>query len=67
MGVALRKTNDALRFDMEIRARCPASLATAADKAAAKNLMSTSEYVRRCVFDRLRADGVVLGADEAPI
>ncbi len=56
MGVAQRKVD--VRFDMEIRARCPASLINAADKAAAKNLMSTSEYVRRCVFDRLKADGI---------
>ena len=60
MGLAQRKSDDALRFDMEIRARCPAALVTAADKAAAKNLMSTSEYVRRCVFDRLKADGVAV-------
>jgi hypothetical protein len=56
MGVAHRKVD--VRFDMEIRARCPASLINAADKAAAKNLMSASEYVRRCVFDRLKADGI---------
>ena len=57
MGVAQRKT-DALRFDAEIRARCPAAMVSATDKAAIKNLMSTSEYVRRCIIDRLRADGV---------
>lgn len=58
MGLAHRKADDALRFDMEIRARCPASLIAAADKAAAKSLMSQSEYIRRCVFDRVRADGI---------
>lgn len=58
MGIAQRKTDDALRFDTEIRARCPAAMVSATDKAAAKNMMSTSEYVRRCIFDRLRADGV---------
>jgi hypothetical protein len=62
MGLAQRKTDGALRFDMEIRARCPASLVSAADKAAAKNMMSTSEFIRRCVFDRIRADGIEVAA-----
>ena len=58
MGAAQRKTDDVLRFDDEIRARCPASLVAAADKAAARSLMSQSEYIRRCIFDRVRADGI---------
>ena len=31
---------------------------TAIDKAASLNRMSSSEYVRRCVVDRLRAEGI---------
>jgi hypothetical protein len=58
MGLAQRKADEAVRFDMEIRARCPASLISAAEKAAAKNLMTPSEFVRRCIFDRVRADGI---------
>ncbi len=58
MGLAQRKTEDDLRFDGEIRARCPSVLIAAAEKAAAKNLMSSSEYLRRCLFDRVRADGI---------
>ena len=56
MDHAEQKT-DVARFDTEIRARCPASLIAALDKAAAKSMMSQSEYVRRCVFDRIVADG----------
>jgi hypothetical protein len=59
MGLALRKsTDDASRFTDSIRIRCPASLPVAIDKAAARHLMSSSEYVRRSVIDRLRADGI---------
>jgi uncharacterized protein YciI len=57
MGVAQRKADDVLRFDGEIRARCPSVLIAAAEKAAAKSLMSQSEYIRRSVIDRLRIDG----------
>jgi hypothetical protein len=38
--------------------RCPPSLPVAIDKAAAQNLMTASEYVRRSVIERLRADGI---------
>jgi hypothetical protein len=59
MGLALRKsTDDASRFTDSIRIRCPASLPVAIDKAATRHLMSSSEYVRRSVIDRLRADGI---------
>ena len=39
--------------------RCPASLPPAIDCEAAKHLMTSSEYVRRSVIDRLKADGPV--------
>jgi hypothetical protein len=48
----------AARFTERVLVRCPASLPPAIDRAAAQNLMTPSEYVRRCVIDRLRADGV---------
>jgi hypothetical protein len=38
--------------------RCSASLPTAIDKAASPNMRSFGEYVRRCVIDRLRAEGI---------
>jgi len=58
MGLALRKSHDdAARFTDSLRIRCPASLPAAIDTAAARNLMTASEYVRRSVIDRLKADG----------
>lgn len=58
MGAAQRKADDVLRFDGEIRARCPSVLIAAAEKAAAKNLMTASEFIRRCVVAGVRADGL---------
>ena len=46
------------RFTDRIFVRCPPSLPAAIDKAASRHLMSSSEYVRRSVIDRLRADGI---------
>jgi hypothetical protein len=45
------------RFPISLRVRCPASLPSAIDRAAEKNLMTSAEYIRRSVVDRLRADG----------
>jgi hypothetical protein len=61
MGAALRKPDDAARFTDSIRVRCPPALPVAIDAAASRNMMSSSEYVRRCVFDRLKADGIDAG------
>jgi hypothetical protein len=59
MGAAQQKsTTDAARFTESLRIRCPIALPRAIDKAAARNLMTPSEYVRRSVIDRLRADGI---------
>jgi hypothetical protein len=59
MGFALRKSSDdAKRFTDSIRIRCPASLPAAIDTAAARHLMTASEYVRRSVIDRLKAEGI---------
>jgi hypothetical protein len=38
--------------------RAPESLSDAIDAAAKRELQSKSEYVRRSVIDRLRADGI---------
>lgn len=62
MGAALRKSDDATRFTERMLVRCPASLPPAIDRGAAKNLMTASEYVRRSVIDRLKADGIDPGA-----
>lgn len=60
MGVALPKESsvDSARFTDSLRIRCPSALPIAIDKAAARNLMTASEYVRRSVIDRLKADGI---------
>jgi hypothetical protein len=59
MGLALRKSpDDASRFTDSLQIRCPASLPVAIEKAAAQRLMTASEYVRRSVIDRLKADGI---------
>jgi hypothetical protein len=59
MGLAIRKSiPDETRFTDSLRIRCPASLPAAIGTAAARNMMTPSEYVRRSVFDRLKADGV---------
>jgi hypothetical protein len=59
MGLALRKSSDgAARFTDSFRIRCPASLPIAIDAAAARHLMTASEYVRRSIIDRLKADGI---------
>ena len=48
------------RFTERLLVRCPPSLPPAIDRAAAKNLMTSSEYIRRSVIDRLKADGIDL-------
>ena len=58
MGLAPRKSDDAARFTERMELRCPASLPPAINLAARRNFMTPSEYVRRSVIDRLRADGI---------
>ena len=59
MGNPLHKTADNY-FTGTLQVRCPATLPVAIEQAAAQNLMTASEYVRRSVIDRLKADGVSL-------
>jgi hypothetical protein len=58
MGISLRKSEH--YFTGTLQVRCPATLPVAIEQAAAQNLMTASEYVRRSVIDRLKADGVQL-------
>ena len=64
MGISLRKPENYFTDTLQIR--CPSVLPPAIERAAAQNLMTASEYVRRSVIDRLKADGVNLqpAADE---
>ena len=64
MGAALSRSDDTLRFTDSLRVRCPPSLPVAIDLAAAKALMTPSEYVRRSVIDRLEADGIDPGQND---
>jgi hypothetical protein len=48
------------RFSHSLRIRCPASFSFAVDRAAGRNLTTTSEYIRRAVIDRLKTDGIDL-------
>jgi hypothetical protein len=48
----------ATKFKKLIQFRVPESFSDAVDSAAHKHLQSKSEYVRRSVIDRLKADGI---------
>jgi metal-responsive CopG/Arc/MetJ family transcriptional regulator len=48
------------RFDTMLQVRTPAELVHAIDKTASRELVTRSDYVRRAVIERLRADGVKL-------
>ena len=56
MGIALRKAENLFSGNLQIR--CPKALPVAIEQAAAQRLMTASEYVRRSVIDRLKADGI---------
>jgi hypothetical protein len=45
------------RFSTSLHLRMPASMPPVIGRAAEKNLMTSSEYIRRSVIDRLKADG----------
>ncbi|HXB77516.1 MAG TPA: hypothetical protein VNX23_08970 [Bradyrhizobium sp.] len=55
--------DDATKFQRLVQFRVPEALADAIGSAAMRHFQSKSEYVRRSVIDRLRADGV--GIEEA--
>jgi hypothetical protein len=57
---AQSRPHSTARFTERLLVRCPASLPPAIDRAAANNLMTSSEYVRRSVIARLKADGIDL-------
>jgi len=48
------------RFSHSLRFRCPAALCFAVDRAAERDLTTSSEYIRRTVIDHLKADGIDL-------
>jgi hypothetical protein len=54
-GIAM---DHATRFQKLVQFRAPESLSDAIDAAADKHLQSKSEYLRRSIIDRLKADGI---------
>jgi hypothetical protein len=57
MGASLNKSEQAT-FSGVVRFRCPSVLPAAIEQGAARNLMTASEYIRRSVIERLKADGI---------
>jgi hypothetical protein len=46
------------RFPDLLQARCPRALPSIIERVAQSQCMTPSEYIRRSVFERLRADGI---------
>jgi hypothetical protein len=46
-------------MDTSLHVLCPAPLADAVKRAASNEMTSTSEFVRRTLLQRLRADGII--------
>jgi hypothetical protein len=51
----------ARRFPDLLQARCPEALPPLIERAAQRQCMSPAEYIRRSVFERLKADGIDAG------
>jgi hypothetical protein len=58
MAIARKHSDNSTRFTERVFVRCPASLPDAIDRAASRNLMTSSDYVRRSIVERLQADGI---------
>jgi hypothetical protein len=55
------------RFPELLQARCPTALPHLIESVAQRQCMTPSEYIRRSVFERLKADGIDPGLlDAAP-
>lgn len=50
--------DNAPKFQKLVQFRAPESLSDAIDAAARRHCQSKSEYIRRSVFDCLKADGI---------
>ena len=49
---------DSPTFTSRLFVRCPSALPLAVERAAVSQCMTPSEYIRRSVFERLKADGI---------
>ena len=64
MGAAPHQTSSGpTRFTRSLRIRCPASLPAAIDTAAARNLMTASQYIRESIIAQLKVDSIDLAAE----
>ena len=55
LGIAM---DHAAKLQKLVQFRAPEALSAAIDSAATKHFQSKSEYIRRSVIDRLKADGI---------
>jgi hypothetical protein len=46
------------RFPELLHTRCPRALPSLIETAAQRQCMTPSEYIRRSIFERLKADGI---------
>jgi hypothetical protein len=56
----VKNSENSRPFTNRMFVRCPSVLPMAVERAAAQRLMTSSEYVRRSVIERLAADGIDL-------
>ena len=54
----MAESRDAHRFTSQLFLRCPDELPAAVKVAARKQCTTPSDYVRRSIFERLKADGI---------
>jgi hypothetical protein len=53
-------SDDACRYSEVIRARTPKEVRDAVERAASRELTTTSAYTRRAIINQLRADGIAI-------
>jgi hypothetical protein len=57
---SLASESKSSRFPNLLQARCPDALPPLIERVAKSQCMTPSEYIRRSIFERLRADGADL-------
>ena len=55
--------DDPVNFEQLVQFRAPANLSEAIDTAAKQRWQSRSEFIRQTIIERLRKEGIPLGAD----
>jgi L-ascorbate metabolism protein UlaG (beta-lactamase superfamily) len=57
--------NDHVEYDTLIQTRAPKAFANALSRAAARRMVTRSDYIRMTLADRLKIDGVEIAAGAA--